>query len=225
MDTLTRSLMAAAASGAVDNENPLGLTIGQSYQGGYFAGYISHTADGVPTHALIVSPRATGQTTALWKTSDTSTSGTQSTYDGAANTASMANATHPAANFCANLSTGGYSDWYMPARDELDIAYFNLKPDTTANSTSTGINNYSVPKRTANYTSSVPGQTTVSIFQSGGSEAFSLNLSGTPYGHWSSTEGVSGLYGLYLYFADGSVANLFKSSTSYYVRAFRKVAV
>lgn len=217
--------MFAAASTTGDPLNPLDLTIGQSYGGGYFAGYISHTADGVSTHALIVSPRATGQTTALWKTSDTTSSGTQSTYDGASNTANMANATHPAANFCANLSTGGYSDWYMPAQDELDIAYFNLKPDTTANSASAGVNNYSVPKRTANYTSSVPGQTTLSIFQSGGSEAFPLSLSSTPYGHWSSTEGVSGSYGLYLYFGDGSVANIPKSSISYYVRAFRKVAV
>ena len=217
--------MFASASSATDPLNPLDLTIGQSYEGGYFAGYISHTANGVPTHALIVSPRATGQTTAVWKTTDTASSGTQSTYDGASNTANMANTAHPAAYFCANLSTGGYSDWYMPARDELDIAYFNLKPDTTANSTGVGINNYSVPKRTVNYTSSVPGQTTVPAFQSGGSEAFLLSLSGTFYGYWSSTEGVNGTFGLYLFFADGIPANLSKSSYSYYVRAFRKVAV
>jgi hypothetical protein len=35
--------------------------IGEPWGGGYFAGYISHTADGNPTHALIVAPRsATG---------------------------------------------------------------------------------------------------------------------------------------------------------------------
>ena len=36
--------------------------IGEAFGGGYFAGYISHTADGSPTHALIVAPRATGAT-------------------------------------------------------------------------------------------------------------------------------------------------------------------
>lgn len=36
--------------------------IGEAFGGGYFAGYISHTADGNPTHALIVAPRAAGAT-------------------------------------------------------------------------------------------------------------------------------------------------------------------
>jgi hypothetical protein len=30
--------------------------IGEPFGGGFFAGYISHTADGNPTHALIVAP-------------------------------------------------------------------------------------------------------------------------------------------------------------------------
>jgi hypothetical protein len=38
------------------------VPIGSELGGGYFAGYISHTADGNPTHALIVAPRATGAT-------------------------------------------------------------------------------------------------------------------------------------------------------------------
>jgi hypothetical protein len=36
--------------------------IGEPFGGGFFAGYISHTADGNPTHALIVAPRADGAT-------------------------------------------------------------------------------------------------------------------------------------------------------------------
>ena len=43
------------------------LVIGQAFGGGYFAGYISHTADGNPTHALIVAPRATGATGTSYK--------------------------------------------------------------------------------------------------------------------------------------------------------------
>jgi len=224
MDRLTQSLFTASAGQAADPLNPLDLTIGQSYGGGYFAGYISHTANGVPTHALVVAPKATGETQAVMKTTNTATSGTQSRYDGAANTANMNNTAHPGAYFCANLSTGGYSDWYMPAIDELDIAYANLKPDSTANTAST-TNAYSVPTRTFAYTTSVPGQTTVSAFQAGGSEAFTTSVSGTLVGTWSSTEGVSGFYGLYLSFTDGSQSNILKSSISYIVRAFRKVAV
>jgi hypothetical protein len=226
MDRLTQSLFAASAGQVTDPLNPLDLTIGQSYSGGYFAGYISHTANSVPTHALIVAPKATGETQAVWKTTNTATSGTQSRYDGAANTANMNNTAHPGAYFCANLSTGGYSDWYMPAVDELDIAYANLKPDSTANLTFfSPANAYSVPARTSGYTSSVPGQTTVSAFQAGGSEAFTTSVSGTAVGTWSSTEGVNGTYGLYLYFADGSQSNIPKANYSYMVRAFRKVAV
>jgi hypothetical protein len=101
-----------------------------------------------------------------------STSGTSSEYDGAANTANMADASHPAAQYCEGLSIGGYSDWYLPARYELDIAYENLKPTTTSNSTSWGINDYSVPKRTVNRTAGAPAQTSIAAFQTGGAEAF-----------------------------------------------------
>jgi hypothetical protein len=116
--------------------------IGEPFGGGYFAGYISHTADGNATHALIVAPRATGAT-GKWLHADHGPAmenhathlllDTTSDFDGAVNTAAMVTAginIHPAANFCKNLSIGGFTDWYLPARYELDIAYFNLKPST-----------------------------------------------------------------------------------------------
>jgi len=170
--------------------------IGTSYEGGFFAGTISHTANGVATHALIVAPAATGATgtsytlTTMkqWKTSNTTTAGTTSTYDGAANQAAIVTAginDHPAAEFCENLSIGGYTDWYLPAPLELEIIYFNLKPTTDTNDTSYGANAYSVPARGSNHTSGDPAQTTVTAFQTGNSEAFPGDQLG---GHISSQE-------------------------------------
>lgn len=209
----------AAAGGDV------GIAIGSAYEGGFFAGYISHTADGVATHGLIVAPAATGasgspyvlSTYYQWNTTGTATSGTSSSFNGAANSANMNNANHPAAQFCEGLTIGGYSDWYLPARYELDIAYENLKPTATGNSTSWGINDYSVPKRTVNRTAGAPAQTSVAAFQSGGAEAFVADR------HWSSTEFNTGTAWTFD-FTGGLQENLTKISTIR-TRAFRKFAI
>jgi hypothetical protein len=159
---------------------PVLPAIGAAFEGGFFAGTISHTADGVATHALIVAPAASGyngQAALQWKTTDTTTVGTDSPFDGYANTAAMEAAglaNHPAANYCRGLTIGGFTDWYLPARYELDIAYENLKPYASNNSTSWGINDYSVPKRTVNRTAGTPAQTSVAVFQNGNTEAFAL---------------------------------------------------
>ena len=215
-------LRAAAAAGLP--------AIGAAYQGGFFAGAISHTANGVATHLLIVAPAATGATGVgytlatdkKWKTSDTTTAGTTSTFNGAANTAAMVTAgiaNHPAAQFCTGLSIGGYTDWYLPARDELEIAYYNLKPTTDSNNTSYGINAYSVPARGSNYTAGTPAQTTVTAFRTGNSQAFVADP------HWSSTE-LSSPDAWDLSFSNGKqFSTIFGKTTSIRVRAFRKVAV
>jgi hypothetical protein len=209
-----------------------GYVIGQPLEGGYFAGYISHTQNGVPTHALIVAPKATGAsgggytltTNYQWKTTSTATTGTVSLFDGAANTAAIVTAgiaAHPAANFCVGLSIGGYSDWYLPAFYELDIAYQNLKPSTTSNSTSQGINPYSVPERTTNRTTTVPTQTSVAAFQTGGAEAFVV-----PGAMWTSTEvAVTPVNAFYITWDNGSQQEQIKTGTLTRTRAFRKIAV
>jgi hypothetical protein len=202
--------------------------IGDPFLGGFFAGYISHTADGVPTHALIVAPSATGATGTGYpvttnirvKTSNTTTPGTSSTFDGRANTDAMIAGDitlHPAAEFCVNRTIGGFTDWYLPARFEMDIAYFNLKPTTADNNTSFGINDYSVPKRTANYTTVNPSMTTAADFNSTGSERF------TDTEHWTSSETAANTNAVYI-MSNGQVFNASKG-TSYRVRAFRRVLV
>ena len=55
------------------------------------------------------------------------------------NSTNMNNASHPAAQFCEGLTIGGFSDWYMPARNELEICYYNLKPTTQNNNTGGGV--------------------------------------------------------------------------------------
>jgi hypothetical protein len=206
---------------------PIPAVIGEPFGGGYFAGYISHTADGNPTHALIVAPRATGATgtgytlttNLAWKTAQTTTAGTTSDFDGAANTAAMVTAgiaDHPAANFCKNLSIGGFTDWYLPARDELDIAYFNLKPSTDANITSWGSNIYSVPRRDINNTSTYPAQTALTAFNTT-AEAFVAGV------HWSSSESNVTTGWRVTFINGGQFSNIKTSSRG--VRAFRRIAL
>jgi hypothetical protein len=205
--------------------------IGLAVEGGFFAGLISHTQNGVATHALIVAPRATGasgtgyslSTDYQWKTSNTFTSGADSLFNGVANTAAIVTAgisDHPAAKFCTDLTIGGYSDWYLPSQLELDIAYFELKPTTDSNSTDHGTNAYSVPKRTVNFTGGNPARTSVVDFQSGGSEAFATNI------HWASHN--TGAFGtntadtINLQF--GNKSNSSKTD-SLRVRAFRRITL
>jgi hypothetical protein len=195
--------------------------IGDAYEGGFFAGFISHTDNGVATHGLIVAPSASGyngQVPLQWKTTNTSTAGTTSPFDGAINSANMNNASHPAAQYCEGLTIGGYSDWYLPARYELDIAYENLKPTTASNNTSWGINPYSVPERTVNRTAGAPAQTSLAAFQAGGAEDFVAAF------HWSSTEN-SATTAWLLNFFDGSQDAGTGKFNAFYVRAFRKFAL
>ena len=213
--------------------------LGEPFGGGFFAGYISHTADGSPTHALIVAPRANGATgtgytlTTNPKWADETVAvpahatliGASSAFDGKVNTDLMMSliaagtysaGAFPAAQFCADLSIGGFTDWYLPARWELDIAYFNLKPGTATNSTSWGTNDYSVPKRTGNYTLAYPAQTYVTAFNTS-TEAFVADI------HWSSTE-VSATGAWRLSLVNGNQFNTLKT-TGTRVRAFRKLAL
>jgi hypothetical protein len=212
----------------ITGSQPIPAVIGEPFGGGYFAGYISHTADGNPTHALIVAPRATGATgtgytlttNLAWKTTATATAGATSAFDGAANTAAIVTAgiaDHPAAEFCVNRNIGGFTDWYLPARYELDIAYFNLKPSTDANSTSWGTNIYAVPQRNSNWTTTYPAQTALTAFNTT-AEAFVATF------HSSSSENSAGNYWGVVFTSGGQSGNLTKTNGTR-VRAFRRIAL
>lgn len=196
---------------------PPPTVIGQAYGGGYYAGQIGVSS--VATHYLIVGPVASAEgLNKQWKTSDTSTTGTSSVIDGPSNSTAMNDASHPAAQFCKAVTAGGFSDWYMPAQNELEVCYYNLKPTTTSNNTSFGINPNAVPARASNYTSGTPSQTSSSAFQDTGAEDFSISSS-----YWSSTE-ISATTARYVYFRTGYQRSYSKTFTTR-VRAVRRVAV
>lgn len=199
--------------------------IGSAYEGGFFAGQISTAGNGIADYNLVVGPVSSAQTTTKWKTSNTVTAGTTSNINGPANSSAMNNASHPAAQFCKAVTTGGYTDWYMPAKNELEVCYYNLKPTTTSNDVSSGINPNAVPARASNYTSGTPAQTSASDFQNpSGTERYIAAF------YWSSTECAQATTPYYYRlgqmpdFGNGQQTVGYKNY-NYRVRAVRRVAV
>ena len=216
----TNSIGESAASAASNTITTVPI-IGQAFGGGYFAGQISTAGNGVANFNLVIGPIASSQSTKIYKNAATATSGADSVVNGEQNTADIVadgNSTvYPAAHFCNDLVIGGFSDWYMPAKNELEICYYNLKPTTTNNSTASGINTNAVPSRGSNYTTGTPAQTSAADFKSTGAEDF---VNGD---YWSSTE-QSATYSWLQGFGDG-YQNYILKNTSARVRAMRKVAV
>ena len=139
---------------------------GTPYAGGFYVGRMLVDDQ---KYALIVAPKASGQASIQrWKAVNTSTSSAASAWDGFSNTAAMvADATeHAAAQWCAALSIGGFTDWFLPATEQLELCYRNLKPRTNSNDTATlsGVNNSSDPQGTT-YTASDPAQTPSDAFR------------------------------------------------------------
>jgi len=189
---------------------------GTAYAGGFYAGRIN--IDGT-TYAVVVASKALGgeNSSLAYKTTDDDDPSATSTYNGMLNSTNINNAAHPAAQWCMALNIGGYDDWYLPAKNELEICYRYLKPSTEANDTSSGVNDYSVPTTTA-YTSGSPSQTSVTIFQTGNTEAFSSGY------YWSSTQ-YSSTYAWVQDFYGGFQGTYFFKNVTRWVRAIRKVAV
>ena len=187
--TATNSAGTSAASAASNSVTPA-FIIGMAYEGGYYAGQYSSSGNGIANYNLVIAPYSTGRSILAWKNAMSATPGADSNSNGTQNTADMVadgNATvYPCAHFCNNLSTGGQTDWYMPAKNELEVCFYNLRPyspNVVPNNTGSGVNPNAVPARASTYDAlGPPNQTTATIFQISNSESFG-NI-----GYWTSTE-------------------------------------
>ena len=221
-------IMQVMLGGSFGFPNGWPANIGDAYGGGFFAGQINVSGT---KYNLVVAPKSTGENSArTWGTYGVVT-GITSVINGPTNTTSLAalGAAYQAAVFCNNLNAGGglngYTDWYLPAKNELEVLYYFLKPTTDANDTASGSNANAVnppePVST-NYTSGSPAQTTatgVNGFRTGEANAFASDS------YWSSTEasGASGdNFAWRQYFFIGGI-QFIGGKGSTYVRAVRRV--
>ena len=218
----------SSASNSITTPLAPPTTIGQAYGGGYYAGKIAVGGGGVATHYLIVAPKASGENLSrTWGTMGVITTA-ESVIDGPTNSATLAalGASYQAATFCEGLTIGGYSDWYLPASNELEVAYYNLKPSTDANGTSSGANANAVAPEpiSTNYTSGTPAQTIATGtngFRTGDTEAFDIMF----VEYWTSTQPtLNANFAQTQYFRVGT-QNGFSKSNNKCVRAVRRIPV
>ncbi|WP_025917701.1 DUF1566 domain-containing protein [Herminiimonas sp. CN] len=191
---------------------------GTPFDGGFYAGRIN--VDG-QAFALIVAPKAGGeQDDTAWNDSNKAVEGATSHADGHANTQAMAAAGSKLAQWARDLRIAEHDDWYLPAQDELEIIYRNLKPGTEENYlyARSGINLSAVPS-TYPYTSELPAQTAAEAFQEGSEQAFDDAW------YWTSTQNAA--YDSYAWvqnFVNGNQGTSHKSG-EYRARAVRRLLI
>ncbi|MGE0289658.1 MAG: DUF1566 domain-containing protein [Bradyrhizobium sp.] len=189
--------------------------IGEPHEGGYFGGRIRI---GDQVFAIIVAPKAEGQhKDCAWNRNTRQVEGALSYCDGLANTRAMAEAGSKLAQWAQGLDIDGYTDWYLPSQDELEVLYRNLKPTTNQNwcYARSGINLNAEPP-TPPYSPDLPAQTGAEMFRAGADQAFDETW------YWSSTQHVSHSdYAWAQYFDDGNQVS-YRKNIKLRARAVRR---
>lgn len=171
---------------------------GAAVFGGFLAGVVDTTQANIiagdeyqagERYAVIISPAALDEAPGrAWYAPDNYAGDEAKTrWDGlSAQRALMPNTDFEAFDYCAGLAyqDDEGSEWYLPALDELEVCYRNLKPTTSSNQTGDraggdfpggtvdyGDNPSSDPAGDP-YTTGDPAQTSVTAFQAAGDEAF-----------------------------------------------------
>ncbi len=172
-----------------------GLQPGDVAYGGYFAGTFLL---GGEHYGLVASPGNQGEFSDIVWGGYRIDVNSSSYIDGLANTMAMAEAGNDTAKEILQMRIDLFGDWYIPARDELELIYRNLKPSNDVNLTSfrDGENPSSEPPGYP-YTAASPIQTEVEAFQLAGEQAMETTW------YWSSTQ--SSVYAAWIQsFKDGS---------------------
>jgi len=190
--------------------------IGTTLNGGFLVGVIDTVAGTINSlddyqtgerYALIISPKSLESGTLQWDSLDRAGEpGSFTRWDGLSSTENILaknDTSYQAFEHIRSIRSSNpvpaddASDWYLPAMDEMEIIYRNLKPVSGDNSTytdtrafpgtySSGFNPSSDPTGSPYTATGEPFQTGLTDFQDGGSEAVDLDT------YWTSTDANEG---------------------------------
>lgn len=185
--------------------------VGTAMLGGFFAGLVNISGQ---TKGIIVAPKSTGEYKGKWAESEARIEGAACPVDGQKNTLDMIAAGTALGKWVKALDIGGFTDWHIPSRDQLEIVYRAFKPTDDENWAYSGVNISSVPPKNL-YTADEPQQCQVDAFRSGGAEAFEAAW------YWTSTQ--VGEASAWIQTFDVGVQDLTWKDSRYRARAVRTI--
>lgn len=152
--------------------------VGTAMLGGFLAGLVNISGQ---TKGIIVAPKATGEYKGKWAESEARIEGAACPVDGQQNTLDMIAAGTKLGKWVKALDIGGFTDWHIPSRDQLEIIYRAFKPTNQENWAYSGVNISSLPPHNL-YTANEPKQCELAEFKEGGDQAFDTTW------YWTSTQ-------------------------------------